>query len=263
MLTISSVVQTAIGAMGVLAVMAVAVGGLLLFRRLVSLEVLLSQHDITGAKFQVMGTIYAVLLAFVVITVWQQYSDLSTTVETEAAKLLDLYRDADEYPDPTRSILRAQVRAYTETVINQEWDTMSRGHASKNAQAEFDKLWKVYRQLPVDDLRQMAAQTETLRRMNELSESRQLRLLGARSQIPPILWIALVLGGIGTVGFSYFFGARSIGLQAVMIAIFTGAISLFFYVITALDTPFSGTGYISPAPFQRVLHIISRHVDPA
>jgi len=263
MWALSSLLQAAVGALAVIGVIIAAVIGLYLFRRWVPIDLLAEHHDVTGAKFQVMGTIYAVLLAFVVITVWEQYSTVETVVEIESSKLLDLYRDAEQYPEPQRTQLRDQLRTYTELVVKQEWDTMGRGHGSKRAQAQFEKLWKVYKDLPVDNLREMAAQAETLRRMNELSENRQLRLLQARSRIPPILWVALVLGGITTVGFSYFFGARNVGLQAVMIAIFTGAIALFFYVIAALDTPFSGIGFVSPAPFERALHVMTHHVDVA
>jgi len=253
----SDVLQGLVGALGIGAAVLIAVGGLFVFRRFVPLDILASHHDITGAKFQVMGTIYAVLLAFVVVTVWQQYYSIATTVEIEASKVLDLYRDAAEFPEPMQSELRNQLRAYAQAVVEEEWDTMARGHECTHARIEFQKLWAVYRQLPVRDLRELAAQDETLRRMNELGENRQLRLLRARSRVPTVLWIAVVLGAVATIGFSYFFGARSVRLQAVMVAIFTAAISLFFYVIAALDTPFSGTGWISPRPFTRALHTMT------
>ncbi len=253
----SDVLQGLIGAISVAAAVTVAVGGLLLFRRFVPIDILASHHDMTGAKFQVIGTIYAVLLAFVVVTVWQQYYSVATTVEIEASKILDLYRDAAEFPEPVQTAMREQLRTYAQTVVDEEWDTMGRGHESAHARDEFQKLWAVYRQLPVRNLRELAAQNETMRRMSELGENRQLRLLRARSRVPTVLWTAVVLGAVATIGFSYFFGARSLGLQAIMVAIFTAAIALFFYVIAALDTPFSGAGWISPRPFTRALHTMT------
>src|SRR5262249_48591558 len=50
---------------------ALALGGLLVARRILPRERLAPHHDMIGPEFQVVGTIYAVLLAFVVITVWQ------------------------------------------------------------------------------------------------------------------------------------------------------------------------------------------------
>lgn len=258
----SDLLQTFFGVVSVAAAVALAVAGLYLFRRLVPLDILISDHDITGAKFQVMGTIYAVLLAFVVITVWQQYYSVSSTVEVEASKLLDLYRDAAEFPQPLQGEMRAHLEAYGRAVVDAEWDAMSRGHESVQARDEFLRLWKVYRQLPVRDLRELAAQNETINRMSELGENRQLRLLRARSRLPTVLWVVLLIGAVATIGFSYFFGARSVRLQAVMVAIFTSAIALFFFVIAALDTPFSGAGWVSPEPFKRALHTMIHVAAP-
>jgi len=79
-----------------------SIAGLLLVRRLVPLDVLQSNHEVAGAKFQVMGTLYAVLLAFAVVIVWQQFQAAGTTVVLESAKIADLFRDAAEYPESDR-----------------------------------------------------------------------------------------------------------------------------------------------------------------
>ena len=45
-----------------------SVAGLLVVRRFVPGTVLQPQHDVASPKFQVIGTLYAVLLAFVVVS---------------------------------------------------------------------------------------------------------------------------------------------------------------------------------------------------
>ena len=42
-----------------------------------------------GNYLQTVGTIYAVLLAFVVFVVWQQHNDTRSAVESEANELSD------------------------------------------------------------------------------------------------------------------------------------------------------------------------------
>jgi hypothetical protein len=86
-----------------------SVAGLLVVRRLVPAAVLQPQHDVASPKFQVIGTLYAVPLAFVVVVVWQQFQSASVTVDVEATKLSDLYRDAEEYPEAERVRLRRQL----------------------------------------------------------------------------------------------------------------------------------------------------------
>ena len=203
------VVGAGIVALGI----ALSVVGLLVARRLLPLDTLALHHDITGAQFQVVGTLYAVLLAFIVITVWQRYDSLTTTVELEAANVLELFRDAEEYPADVHDTLQADLRTYVDAVIGDEWDAMSHGAESTTAQVAFEDLWRRYRDLPVHDDRELAAQIETLRRMNDMAANRHLRLLRSRSKIPPILWVGLLAGAMLAVSFSYFFGARSVALQ--------------------------------------------------
>jgi hypothetical protein len=233
-----------------------ALSGLLVARRVLPAETLDVHRYMTSAQFQVMGTIYAVLLAFVIITVWQHHSAITTTLEEEAANLLELRRDAGQYPESIGRPLVDALQAYAAAVVDDEWEAMRHGGESARAEKAYENLWRLYRTLPVSDFRELAAQTETLRRMNDLAESRHLRLLRAQTTIDPILWIALLAGGALTVGFSYLFGAKDLGFQVLTTAIFAGTIALFICVIVVLDAPFSRAGSVSREPFLRALRIM-------
>lgn len=247
----------AVGAAIVAIGIALAVAGLVIARLLLPLDTLASHHDITGAQFQVVGTLYAVLLAFIVITVWQRYDGLATTVELEAANILELSRDSLQYPGDLHDRLDAALHAYVDAVVGDEWAAMSRGTESARAQAAFEELWRSYRELPVRDDRELAAQIETLRRMNDLAANRHLRLLRSHAKIPSVLWLGLLAGAALTVSFSYFFGARSLALQIFMTAGFAGTISLFIFVIVILDAPFAGADPVSREPFLRALRVMA------
>ena len=257
--TLANLPLPVVAAVIIVSGIAIAIAGLVIARRLLPVETLASHHDITGAQFQVVGTLYAVLLAFIVITVWQRYESLTSTLELEAADVLELFRDTRQYPDAVHDALAGDLRAYIDAVIGDEWEAMSRGGESAKAQATFEQLWRTYRELPVRDERELAAQIETLRRMNELAENRHLRLLRSRSKIPPVLWLGLLGGAMLTVTFSYFFGARSLALQVLMTAGFAGTISLFIFVILILDAPFAGFSTISREPFTRALRVMAEY----
>jgi Na+/proline symporter len=49
-------------------------------RHFVDLKRLSANNEIAGFKFATVGVLYAVLLAFAIIVVWQKYSDAETTV---------------------------------------------------------------------------------------------------------------------------------------------------------------------------------------
>src|SRR5262245_16020940 len=59
----------------ILAAIVLSIAGLVAVRSLVPADVLRETNDVAGNYLQTVGTIYAVLLAFVVFVVWQQFND--------------------------------------------------------------------------------------------------------------------------------------------------------------------------------------------
>ncbi|MBC7911605.1 MAG: hypothetical protein H7Y30_13945, partial [Pyrinomonadaceae bacterium] len=64
--------------------------GLRLVRRKVPLEVLKQHHEVAGFIIGVLGAVYAVLLAFVAVAVWNQFEAADVTVAQEANQLIGL-----------------------------------------------------------------------------------------------------------------------------------------------------------------------------
>jgi hypothetical protein len=104
------------------AAIASAVLGLYLVRRVVPPEGLVESNDVAGNYLQTLGTIYAVLLAFVVIVVWQQFNDARSAVEREANEVLDLFRTASGFSEPARGE-SGPASAYVSAVLQREWAT--------------------------------------------------------------------------------------------------------------------------------------------
>ena len=59
-----------------------AMFGPILVRRYVTLEKLEKNNEVAGFKFAVVGVLYAVLLGFAIIVVWERFSDAETNVAT-------------------------------------------------------------------------------------------------------------------------------------------------------------------------------------
>ena len=86
----------------VVALPAMAVGGALLVRRAVGAEALALHNDVAGFIYAVIGVVYAVLLGFTAIIVWEQFRHAQQGVEREANALASLYRDAQVFPPDVR-----------------------------------------------------------------------------------------------------------------------------------------------------------------
>ena len=94
--------------------------GLRIVRRRVTLPVPDTQHEVAGFIIGVLGAIYAVLLAFVVVAVWDQFGDAKTIVEREANQLNDLSRMAQGFPASVQQRALEGLRAYGHSVIDVE-----------------------------------------------------------------------------------------------------------------------------------------------
>ena len=231
-----------------------AVAGLVLVQRLVPPERRERQNNVAGFIFAVLGVAYAVLLAFVVIAVWQDYETAQTNVESEAHELDGIYFLASQLPEPERARIQELVRTYARVVVEEEWPMMERGQTSPRADS-------LLRQLTMN-LLEFDPRTEGgqvlyesgLGQLHDAADARRSRLLEVREGIPDLLWVVLVVGGVITVSFTYLFGLRSNLAHALMVAALTLVICGILFTIGEFDYPFSGPVEIRPEAFKEVLH---------
>jgi hypothetical protein len=245
------------GTLVVIVSVALALGGLVLVRRSVELQKLQDHHEVAGFFIGVLGVIYAVLLAFVVIVVWEEYSDASRVVELEANQLQDIYDLAAGFQPADRDRIQAAARSYGEVVVNDEWEAMDEGEHSPEADQALDELRSAVLQMNPAAGREEGVYGETLTRLSELSDGRGTRLHAAEEGLPAPLWVMLIAGAVITIGFTYFFGVESVRSQALMTAGLAAMIALALIMIFAINYPFRGTVAIDPGAFEDFLREIS------
>jgi hypothetical protein len=102
----------------------VALVGLELVQRLVPAESRQPHNDVAGFIYAALGVIYAVLLALVVIAVWEEYDAASETVEQEANAVAEIAWLADRLPEPEGAHIQELARSYAQDVIDEEWPLM-------------------------------------------------------------------------------------------------------------------------------------------
>src|SRR5215470_15905776 len=95
--------------------------GLLVVHRLVPADARRPHNDIAGYISNITAFVYAVILAFLAVAVWQEYEAAGTTAQTEANAASDVYHQADGYPEPLRGVVRSAIKAYVDAVIDEEW----------------------------------------------------------------------------------------------------------------------------------------------
>jgi hypothetical protein len=240
-----------------------AVIGLSLVQRLVPVAVRKEHNDVAGFIYAVLGVIYAVLLALVVIAVWEEYGRARVTVEGEANALAEIFWLAHGLPDPEGRHVQELARSYAEVVVDDEWPLMEqRGRPLMKHTRETTPGWVL-----IDDIREtlqedveprtLAGQehyAEGLDQLQRLGDARRTRLVEAEESIPAVLWVVLVVGGMVAVGFAYLFGLENTWAHRLMVASLAGVIALVLFTIGILDHPFSGGARIGTDAFELVLN---------
>ncbi len=221
-------------------------------KRLVNSDI---HNEITGFFFSIVGVVYAVLLGFLVVSVWGNFNaaDLATT--QEAAAIITVARDTIYLPEPIRSEVHDHLRRYTELVITREWNNTPAGQAenpgSPEALAEFNSLWSTYQQLPPN-----AVDANALSSLDDLSIRRVERLLTSKEDLPRIFWVVLVLGAGIMVYFGLLFYVENIRLHIFMVMLLTGLIAACTWLIVVINNPYVGDLHVSSVAMQYALHVI-------
>lgn len=225
---------------------ALSLGGLVLVRRNVELSGLEAHHDVAGFILAVVGVVYAVLLAFIVIIVWQQYDTAQAEADTEASVVLALYRDASALnalgPD-----VRPLIERYANLVVDDEWPQMAKAHTeSRPADEALNAVWTRIRAVEPQTRGDAVFYDATVTTLHEVTENRRARIATSGNELLSPMWAVLILGGVISVGFTYFFGVRSFAAQALMVGSLAALIGLVLALILTLDLPFTGDIGVGP-----------------
>jgi hypothetical protein len=229
----------------------VAVAGLLLWRRLVPGQNP-RNNDFVGLMFATVALLYSVLMAFVVFSVWQRFTESSRAVTDEAASAVVAYRDTQVLPEPVRSEAQAAFHSYLREVMDNEW--ASHGsvlpHRSRDA---LNPIWDAYRKVqPTDPLAQ-ARFSGAEDRVHDLELQRHERHLAGEASVPDVFWWLIVGGGLVTVAMSYLFVVERKGVHALQVGLLTGVIAGVLTLVLALNFPFTGSVHVSRGPFKHAL----------
>jgi hypothetical protein len=228
-----------------------AIGGLLAFHAVVPHGLRSLHNDLAGFVLAIVGVIYAVLLAFIAVAVWQNYTDVDNLVQMEANLVDDLYRDTISLPPDIAQQLRRNLFDYTETVVQKEWPhMMASTRSGLKGWRTLDSFHLTLAQLKPQDASALAAQTEMLETLDKLYDVRRGRFHAAVSGLPAIVWWNLVVGAVILVVFSYMFGAPRLVMHAVLVGLLSSSIGLVLMLIILLDNPFLGRSHVSVQPFQ-------------
>jgi len=230
----------------------ISMGGPILVRRHVELHRLTTNNEIAGFKFATVGVIYAVILAFAVISVWEKYSEAEVVVTEEAAAAATLYR-LTTHTVSEAGAAKAALSRYLRTAIEFDWPQMAIERESREARLALTDLYRAVMALPQNGSTNAAAFAEMLHQLDTLTQARRTRLRLASGIVPAMVWVVLTLGAALTIVFTFFFGTKNLWAQVAMTGILSLLVFMGLLVVLSFDHPFTGPVHVGPEAIQTVL----------
>lgn len=230
----------------------IAMAGPAFVRRHYTLERLVTNNEVAGFKFATVGVIYAVLLGFAVIVVWEKFHDAEAAVMQEASAASTLYRLSDGLAADAAPRLRDGLTQYLHATIAEDWPAMERGQESPAVTRTLTAIYDdVLREKPGGTPSPVLS--EMLAQLDALTAARRARLQLASGAAPGAVWVVLLVGAVITVGFTFFLASRNLRAQILMVGMLSVLIFLALLVIITIDHPFTGPVHVHPEPLELVL----------
>jgi hypothetical protein len=217
--------------------------------------------DLTSTVYQVMGTIYAILITFTLWGVWQSYTTADTAVQKEAYALMDLVHMVEASPRWAQFKIREVALLYMDNVIKQEWRMLKDMTSSvinlreQSHSASFQIVSAVQGIQPEGE-REVTVYSHVLTILNDWLDARRTRLLIARGDSAHALWPLLVTGALVLFAFHGLFIAETPMIWATLLGGTALVIGLTFYLIFTLDCPFAGSPSIDTEPFYLAINLL-------
>jgi len=217
---------------------------------------------LTSAVYGTLGTIYAVLIAFVVSGVWQSFTNAGSAVSSEANALADLLFIVGHMPVDKSTRVRKLAKVYVESVI-ERWDALVKATIVDTPVEEItldtsSALLQAILDLEPRDGREHELYGQSLRLAALWLDARRNRLRSARGNTAKALWGLLIGGAFVLFAFHGMFVTHAWGIWAGLLLGFSLIVGLAFYLIFSLDSPFSGQLSAGPEPFLWVLKTLHR-----
>lgn len=233
----------------VLAVCA-AIACMMFVRRRCDISELRLNHDVADPLLSVIGTLFSVLLGFLVAGAMQRFDEARINVQEEAGAVAEVFRCAEGFPAPVKTKLQQSCLEYVDIVISEEWPLMEEKKASEKAWNKYSEIWRQCVTYNPVQTGESNVHQAILGAISRLGNFRTLRFATMNNQLPLGMWMVVFAGAGATIAFTYFFEVKNERTQMIMTGLVATVLALNIFLLANYDYPFSGDVRVNSTAFQ-------------
>ncbi|CCH29761.1 DUF4239 domain-containing protein [Actinosynnema sp. NPDC047251] len=210
-----------------------------------------ANNEAAGQVFTIVGGLHAVLVAFVLIALFDAVGAAGQSAYKEADGLVAATWAADALSAETGEEVRQLSRAYAITVINDEWPELAAGRDFESeGWNQLDRIRRVVAAAPAGDEWLMDRKKEAASQLWQVFQARQERLDAAGGGVSAVVWFVLVMGSVLSIGLPLLFGGPLMRTHVLIVATLAATITLLLYATYQLQNPYGGGAELAPDAFR-------------
>jgi len=198
---------------------------------------------------QLVGDIYAVLLAFTIFVIWGQFTEVENCVMRECNLLDDLLRFSNYLNADAHAEIRKAMANYTRQVLRYEWPALGDGSKDQQTDELFSRFVNAVVQVKLTSEAEQPIYSRLVDMVQETSQRRDERVAKTLTRIPPTIasLVTTIARVLLLLVFVYPFHHWLAGAACFILV----AVVLFLanLVMTDTDNPLKGIWNVSPQPF--------------
>ncbi len=211
-----------------------------------------AHNNLIGWQLSIIGTIYAVILGFMLYTVWTNFGQADLNADAEANALVNIFHLSSGLPAQQQAELKQFAHSYAGAVLQQDWPAMAQDQDLPQQSRRIHRaMWLTLMSVKAASPTEITAEDHAISELSSLAEHRRIRQQQSKSRIPSVLWAVLLIGGGITIVSSCLFGSENDLLHIIQVAAISLLITLVLVAIGDIDRPFQGSVHVAGSAFRR------------
>ncbi|MGH8791091.1 MAG: DUF4239 domain-containing protein [Stackebrandtia sp.] len=224
------------------------VGGIVILQQRVSEpQAREGYNEVAGSVFEIVSVLYAIVLAFVLIALWEARIEARDITYTEAEALAEVYWTTENLENEDAKAVQELSRDYVDLAVEEEWPTMADHEEVGVAGWEIiDDMRAKLAHMPLESEAEVALWEDAQEQVRTLSEARNDRLNTAQRGMTAVMWLVLIAGALLMLGVLLLFGVPGRLAHLVVVVIAASMIALLLFSVYELEFPFAREVAIGP-----------------
>ncbi len=197
---------------------------------------------------------FSLTAALLATSIWDNYSTATKAIKNESQGILNIISLANSIPIPKEIDLSGSAKRYTQSIISDEWKTLSKNRSiSPDAEEKFIAM-RAATFKAVNTLPNRAESKALLNAFNSVNSAREMRLAYAAIDVHPIRWYALLfLGVLVLITIAFIHSSKPKALMLVMPISTLTIITPLCIISLTFSSPYQGVISISNGPYLQIL----------